>query len=158
MRTSARSSRVQRGAIIAYLSFRDGWTLRRSWVPRDARSERLRRTDHARSASRCCQRKPIPTPRESTPLTPGRNHGHVNGSAAELPRRGAVWHIDVQTAFAYCAARIENPVRSVVRRSSRNPNARSERQHRRIRSDDTFRDGDARCGNTAGAVRSRRKQ
>jgi hypothetical protein len=91
-------------------------------------------------------------------LTLGRNHGHVNGSAAELPRRGAVWDIDVQTAFAYCAARIEDPVRSVVRRSSRNPNPGSERQHGRIRCDDTFRDGDARCGNAAGAVRSRRKQ
>jgi|KBSSwiStaDraftv2_1062776.scaffolds.fasta_scaffold02009_7 hypothetical protein len=91
-------------------------------------------------------------------LTPARNDSDVNGAAAKLPRRGAVWNIDVQTAFTYCAPRIEDPVCSVVRRSSRNPNARSERQDRRIRCDDTFRHGDAGCGNGTGAVRSRGKQ
>ena len=90
-------------------------------------------------------------------LTPGRNHGHVNRSAAELPRRGTIRNVEVQPAFAYGAPGIEDPVRSVVRRGSCNPNARSERQHCRIRRDHTFRDRDARGRNAAGAIRGRRK-
>lgn len=91
-------------------------------------------------------------------LTPGwRNHRHVNGSASELPCRRTVWDIHVQPVFAYCAARIEDPVRPVIRRSSRNSNARSERQDRRIRCNHTFRHRNPRCGNAPGAVRSRGK-
>ena len=98
------------------------------------------------------------SPARDAASTPRRKHSDVNGSAAKLPRRRAVWNIDVQTVFAYCAPRIQDPVCSVVRRSSRNPNARSERQDCRIRCDDTFRHRDARCGNAPGAVRSRGKQ
>jgi hypothetical protein len=91
-------------------------------------------------------------------LMPARKHSHVNGSAPELARRGAVGDIEVQTPFAYGGAGVKDPVRSVVRRGSRDANARSQRQDRRIGCDDTFRDREARRSDLTGAVRSRRKQ
>jgi hypothetical protein len=121
------------------------------------------RSDY-RSEYRSCERTPR-APRvanisswRARPLAAGRNHGHVHGSAAELPGRGAVRDVDVQTAFAYGGPGIEDPVGSVVRRCSRNSNARSKRQYCGIGCDDTLRDGDAGCGNGTGAIRSRGKQ
>lgn len=90
-------------------------------------------------------------------LAPRRNDADVHGSAAELTRRGAVRDIDVQTVLAYCGPRIEDPVRSVVRRGSRNADACSERQDCRIGCDDPLRHRDARRRNAAGAVRGRCK-
>ena len=91
-------------------------------------------------------------------LMPARKHSHMNGSAPELARRGAVGDIEVQTPFAYSGAGVKDPVRAVVRRGSRDANARSQRQDRRIGCDDTFRDREARRSDPTGAVRSRRKQ
>jgi len=85
------------------------------------------------------------------------NHRHANGSTAELPRFSTVRHVQVDTSLSYGRARIEDPVRSVVGRNSRDPDTRSHRQDRRIGGNDAFRDRDARRSDPTGAVRSRRK-
>ena len=88
---------------------------------------------------------------------PARKHSHANGSAPiGAPPRSR--DIEVQTAFAYGGAGVKDPIRAVVRRGSRDANARSQRQHRRIGCDDTFRDGETRRSDLTGAVHSRRKQ